>query len=356
MTGRAPNVDRVKRQLLRELVDDNVSLIRGEPVRPPRRRRSGRRRAWLTALVLLALAPLALSVSSWTADPSTGPGRALPATASGPGRPGVTVPGEHLPLPLIEEVPTPALDEPRPASFPAPTPLDPDALPLAVRKIVLDPGHGGSRPGARAPMGVVEKEVSLDLAERLAELLEEAGFEVLLTREEDVGMPLVERARRANEAGGDIFVSIHLNWIVNRQVRGVETYYLGSTDDPYLTALAASENRGSGLSLSELRPLLDEIYLDVRNENSRKLAESVQRALFRSLARINPALEDRGVKTAPFIVLAKTEMPAILAEVSCLSNRREAELLTKPLYRQYIAEALFTGLRAYAESLDAQEG
>jgi N-acetylmuramoyl-L-alanine amidase len=148
--------------------------------------------------------------------------------------------------------------------------------------------------------------------------------------------------------GADIFVSVHLNWIENRGARGVETYFLGPTNDPFLTRLAAAENRDSGYSLADMRQLLERIYAGVRQDKSRKLAEVVQAELFRSLGKENPRLEDRGVKSAPFIVLMATQMPAILAEVSCLSNDEEARRLAKPLYRQYIAAALASGLRAYA--------
>jgi N-acetylmuramoyl-L-alanine amidase len=93
--------------------------------------------------------------------------------------------------------------------------------------------------------------------------------------------------------------------------------------------------------------LVDKIYMDARRDESKRLAESVQRALLRDLRRVNPAIEDRGVKTAPFVVLVGTGMPAILAEVSCLSNDEEAELLSGSGYRQSIADALFDGVHAY---------
>lgn len=333
--------DRIKRRLLQELVEENVELIRGDLPGASRRHRRGRRtstwRSVAAAALFLTLGTLALL--GLARVPATTPATVAEA-------PAVETPAE----PRATPVPETARAATGEARYTPPRPLDGRALPLGVHRIVLDPGHGGAHPGAEGPLGLIEKEVTLDLARRLASLLTDAGFEVLLTREGDEAVSLAERALLANEAGADLFVSIHLNWIVNRKVRGVETYYLGTTDDPYLTELAAAENRGSGLSMSELRPLLDDIYLDVRNDQSRALAASVQRALYRSLSRVNPELSDRGVKTAPFIVLAKTEMPAILAEVSCLSNRREAELLTKPLYRQYIAEALFEGLAGYADA------
>jgi N-acetylmuramoyl-L-alanine amidase len=229
--------------------------------------------------------------------------------------------------------------------------VDAAVFPLAVRKIVIDAGHGGGSSGTRTPQGVLEKDLTLDIAVRLQRLLEKQ-FQVVMTRESDENVSLEERGKLANQAGADIFVSIHLNWIENRRSRGVETYYLGPTDDPYLTRLAASENRDSGYSMTDLRHLLDRIYAGVRQDKSRKLAEVVQGALFQSVGKLSPEVEDRGVKAAPFLVLLSTEMPAILAEVSSMSNEEEARLLTKPLYRQYIAEALAKGIRGYAVAVE----
>lgn len=230
--------------------------------------------------------------------------------------------------------------------------LDRTVFPLGVRKIIVDPGHGGKNTGTISPSGLTEKTVALDISKRLGELLTQADFEVELTRSEDILLSLEERAEIANSSGGDLFISVHLNWIEAEEVRGIETYYLGPTDDPYLTRLAAAENLDSGYSLANFRKMLDRVFADVRQDESQQLAGSVQRALYDSLRRVNPTLQDRGVKKAPFIVLTGTEMPAILAEVSCLSNKNEARLLMTPEYRQFIAAALSRGIEDYARELN----
>jgi len=329
------NVDRIKRQLLRDLVQQNVDLAEG---RLPKTLRRSRR--WPLALRVLAVGLLSFALfgssqlisSRLSSSRETRPAAARArADRQGPAPAGV--------LPAA----TPVLTSP-------PQPVDAAVFPLAVHKVVIDAGHGGDSTGTRTPQGMLEKDLTLDIAQRLSRLLAQQSFEVVMTRGADREVSLKERGALANRAGADIFVSIHLNWIVNRRSRGVETYYMGATDDPYLTRLAASENRESGYSLADMRGLLDRIYAGMRQEKSRKLAETVQSSLFQSLGKVSPEIENRGVKTAPFIVLLTTDMPAILAEVSSLSSEEEAQLLTKPLYRQYIAEALAKGIRAYAET------
>jgi N-acetylmuramoyl-L-alanine amidase len=235
---------------------------------------------------------------------------------------------------------------------PAPRRLGRAVLPLAVRRIVVDPGHGGTQFGANSESGVAEKEITLDLALRLRRLLRDARFEVLLTRETDVTLSLERRAAFANDSHADLFVSIHVNWIPQRQVRPLETYFVGPTDDPAALRLASVENRHSGYSLAEYRGLLDKIYFDARRDESRALATSLNTELYRSLSEVNPELENRGVKTAPFAVLVGTEMPAILVEVSCLSNEADVELLTSADYRDRVAAALLRGIRSYVNGLD----
>jgi N-acetylmuramoyl-L-alanine amidase len=199
---------------------------------------------------------------------------------------------------------------------------------------------------------VAEKQLTLDIARRLAKRLTAGGFEATLTRDDDSRLLLRERARIANERKADLFVSIHLNWFEDgRANRGIETYYLGPADDPFVNALASAENRESGYTIADVRRLLDSIYADLRQQQSRALATAVQTRLVRSAHEAAPDVRDRGVKSAPFLVLVTTEMPAILAEVASLANADEAQLLDREEYRERIAIALFDGIRAYSHSV-----
>jgi N-acetylmuramoyl-L-alanine amidase len=328
--------DRMKRRLVREAVQENLDTLQGVR-RPPARRPE--RGTWLRSGLFL-LTPAALFGASLLIHTPQRSSAVEPAP----------VPAERRLL-APEPAPTVTLA----SSLPAPAALDPAVFALAVRRVVLDPGHGGRSRGAEAPGGLLEKELTLDIAERLRSVLERESFEVSLTRDRDTDIDLDDRAALANRETADIFVSIHLNWFAGGSNRGVETYYLGPTADPFLKVLAESENRDSGYSLADFRRLLEGVYTGVRSSESRRLAESVQGELYRSLRAVNPALQDRGVKTAPFIVLVGTGMPAILAEVSCLSSEEETALLKDPAYRQRIADALAAGINGYARAVSNGE-
>ncbi len=336
--------ERLKKRLVQQAVQQNLELIHGRGPAAVLERRRRRRLLMRWSLPAVSL-PMVAVLGLW------GPGLRSPEALPGP--------AEELPagamsvlLPAIRPEPEfPQSESPTEAAAvqPASTvPVDSAVFPLAVRHIAIDPGHGGHNLGTHLSGGLSEKEITLDIGVRLAERLTEAGYRVTLTRDDDRFVSLRDRAAIANAAGADIFVSIHVNWIADGGSRGVETYFLGTTDDPRLSRLAADENRDSGYSLADMRSLVDRIYSGVRIEKSQGLARSLQSELFQSLKQVNLDLTDRGVKSAPFLVLVDTRMPAILAEVSCLSNRKEADLLTKPLYRQYIADALSLGLMSYA--------
>jgi N-acetylmuramoyl-L-alanine amidase len=335
---RVGHIDRVKRQLLRQAVADNLDTIRGLPPRAlrPRQRliRLFLRRAPLVIIPLILAGFVFISNT------------------------GVPVAAKTVASPLR---PTALHDNPVHASVASMLttdtlePVSASAFPLSVHRVVLDAGHGGTDPGASSTSNVSEKEITLDIEQRLGALLRKNGFDVVVTRNDDRLIPLRERARIANGSASDIFVSIHVNSIPHPNNHGVETYYLGPTNDPKLTKLAAAENLTSGYALADLRKLLDRVYADVRRDESQRLATAVQLQLFSGLRGVDPGLENWGVRRAPFIVLVATEMPAILAEVGCLSNDREAEMLRSGTYREQIAQALFHGIHAYASANDAPQ-
>jgi N-acetylmuramoyl-L-alanine amidase len=326
---RAANIERVKRRMLRQAVAENLDVIRGVP---PRALRSGTRlwRLWLRRSMFLLL-PLTLAGSSYMI--ANGNARLPAAPAVSP----------MSMLPLAKRVSLVAPD-----ALDTPERMTSSAYPLSVRRVVLDAGHGGSDPGATTTE-MREKEITLDIGLRLKTLLEQNGFDVVVTRDADRTIALRDRAVLANDSKSDIFLSIHVNALEKyTDSRGIETYYLGATSDPSLTALAARENRVSGYSVSDMRKLLEDVYADARRDESHELATAVQKQLFSSLRKDDAGLENWGVKRAPFIVLVATDMPAILAEVGCISNEKEAAMLRRPEYRQKIAAALFEGIRAYA--------
>jgi N-acetylmuramoyl-L-alanine amidase len=332
---RAGKISRVKRHVLAQAVAENLDTIRGLP---PRTTRAWYRlrHIWLRRLTLLII-PLTLAGSTYFVSNTTN------ATAVPP----------VMKLAALPQVPRAAFHRSNgTATLDASAALqhfDSSVFPLSVHRVVLDAGHGGTDPGASAASLLSEKDVTLDIERRLHALLTKNGFEVVTTRQDDHLIPLRERARIANTSDSDIFVSIHVNSVRNPTSHGVETYYLGPTNDPSLTRLAADENRASGYSVADLRKLLDGVYADARRDESHRLAEAVQKKLYDGVRADDPGVKNWGVKRAPFIVLVATEMPAILAEVGCLSNDAEAEKLKQPEYRQRIAESLLSGIQVYAK-------
>jgi N-acetylmuramoyl-L-alanine amidase len=243
-----------------------------------------------------------------------------------------------------------AASAPTPIVATAGRPFSPGVLGLGVRKIAIDAGHGGTNSGTSSADGVSEKFVTLDIARRLQLEMQARGFRTVMTREGDETVSLQQRAAIANAGDADVFVSVHLNSFRSPTTLGIETYYLGPSDDEELDAVAERENQDSGYSMADLRTLLDKIFTDARRDESRRLAAAVQHTLVAEMNRAGAAAVDRGVKAAPFVVLVATDMPAILAEVSCLSNADEANRLSTPDYRQQIAAALAAGVDKFARA------
>lgn len=226
------------------------------------------------------------------------------------------------------------------------------ALGLKIGKIVIDPGHGGHDTGTIGPNGLEEKDLVLGVGKRLGKLLQSRmGAEVIYTRQDDTFIPLETRTAIANEQQADLFVSIHANSSSDRDARGVETYYLNFTSNADALEVAARENAVSDKSIHELQDLVKKIALKEKIEESREFASDVQQALHTGLAAKSPAIRDRGVKKAPFIVLIGANMPSILAEISFVSNPTDAHKLETAEYRQRIAESLYRGISRYVNGL-----
>ena len=226
------------------------------------------------------------------------------------------------------------------------------ALGLKVGRIVIDAGHGGHDQGTQGPHGLVEKELVLDVAQRVGKLIEERmNAEVIYTRSDDTFVPLEGRTAIANQKKADLFLSIHANSSPIPRIAGMETFYLNFTDSKDALDVAARENASSQKSIFELQDIIQKITLHEKLDESREFASRIQTALFGFSSRNIPGQKNRGVKKAPFVVLIGASMPSVLAEIGFLSNPREESLLKKSDYRQKLAESLYRGVAKYAESL-----
>jgi N-acetylmuramoyl-L-alanine amidase len=226
------------------------------------------------------------------------------------------------------------------------------ALGLKVGRIVIDAGHGGHDQGTEGPHGLVEKELVLDVAQRVGKLIEERlNAEVIYTRSDDTFVPLEGRTAIANQKKADLFLSIHANSSPYPRISGMETFYLNFTDSRDALDVAARENASSQKSIFELQDIIQKITLHEKLDESREFASRIQGALFSFSSRNIPGQKNRGVKKAPFVVLIGANMPSVLAEIGFLSNPREESLLKKSDYRQKLAESLYRGVAKYAESL-----
>ncbi len=258
-----------------------------------------------------------------------------------------------------------ASDDPPPATAKVPgegvppgtagggTPSIARQLGLGVHRIVIDPGHGGKDPGTvNRALGLKEKDVTLDIGKRLNAILNEhKDLEVILTRPRDEYVPLEERAAIANSNHGDVFISIHTNSAPRLSARGVESYYLNMTTDPRAMEVAAQENAMSTKSMADMRTILDQILRNSKISESRIFSQCLQGSMVANLRSKYDAIEDLGVKKAPFYVLLGAQMPSALVEVSFLSHAAEARRLGTPEYRQAVAAGLYLGIIHFIQSL-----
>jgi N-acetylmuramoyl-L-alanine amidase/GAF domain-containing protein len=255
-----------------------------------------------------------------------------------------TLPPKVVPSPV-----EPAQDFSQMPPAPA-SPLSPEEAQgrnhLGKLRIVIDAGHGGWDLGTVGRGGLVEKNLVLEVAERLGGLLQgRLGSEVIFTRKDDNYVPLEQRAELANQAQADLFISVHANYSDLASARGVETYYSSFFSPPQARDAEFRENaKASAVN----HPKLSAVELKEKVDDSRKLAASVQRALYGTLAAHNTGIRNRGVREASYMVLTGTEMPSILAEISFVSSPDDEQRLQSTEYRQQIAEALCKGIEQFA--------
>ena len=220
-------------------------------------------------------------------------------------------------------------------------------------KVVVDAGHGGKDPGTTA-RGLREKDLTLSMARDLAGILKDSGdFDVTLTRDSDVFIPLDRRSDIANQWGADVFVSIHVNFNDSSHERGMEVYFLSEKASNTEAALVA-QLENSVLGLQEKKPqdmeaamILSEMEkTDLINESA-MLAGYVAKSVGKKVD-----IDDRGVKQAQFFVLHWTRSPAILVETAFISNSKDAAKLASQSWRHKMAESIYDGVRTYAKKKD----
>ncbi len=254
-----------------------------------------------------------------------------------------------VPLSFAEQVPFAAVPPPTAAGRPQR---------YQVRRLVIDPGHGGKDPGAISRQGVREKDIVLDVATRLKRVLDGNGIDVRLTRTDDRFLSLGRRTEIANSWEADLFVSVHANAHRSRAMRGFEAYYLSQAIDDSTRALQAAEHALPAVGASAwsqpttaLRATVWDLLYTENRAASIDLARAVSEAARRRLQ-----VKTLGVKGARFYVLKGSRMPAVLVEIGFLSNPDEGGQLARASYRQEIAEAVGEGILAYVQEYHRTDG
>jgi N-acetylmuramoyl-L-alanine amidase len=220
-----------------------------------------------------------------------------------------------------------------------------------LRKVVLDPGHGGKDPGASGPGGIAEKDIVLSIAKKLAvKLKTEMGTDVVLTRKDDRFVALEDRTALANREDADLFISLHVNASPNIDAKGIETYYLDNTTDEAAIRLAARENATSRKNISDLQFILSDMMQNMKLEDSITLAHRLQTSLVSGMSKFMGDVKDLGVKKALFHVLVGARMPSVLVEMFFITHETESRVMVDASYQEAMVNALFEGIQKYAQS------
>jgi N-acetylmuramoyl-L-alanine amidase len=344
---------KIRQDMLRGVYEENLLMLgRGRPALS--RRRSFLLKGILLCAVFSAFAVLMLhqhTGSSFTSAKRTAPISTIPVS---------------LPPPRVSAGLTPKLDNY--ALLPAASVPSEDVanaaefsaimnsrsvslmrmLGLKIKTIMIDAGHGGSSSGTIGKTGTKEKDITLDIAKRLkGHLIKSDLHHVLMTREDDSTVPLLDRVTLVREAKADLFLSIHFNYLPKKNTNIIETYYFGPSDDKKTLKLAEQENAGSEYGLSDFREVVEMLGKTMKLQESKEFAESIQASLFLNSKKHNEEIQNHGVKRAPFVVLLGVDVPSVLVEVSCLSDPEEERKLNSENHRENIARYLATGIFNY---------
>lgn len=364
----------LKKAILAEVRQDNLRLTnpaaaKARPVAPPskqKNRNNSRRYVGLALSVGVGLiflfffsalelplkaskSPVETDFSRQPAQPSIFPPDSPLAQTSGPNTAPFRYPMAVVENPLLDSLPVYSVDVTGYDFLVNKSHVRLTSLfGLGIRTIVIDPGHGGKDPGAIGPQGTMEKEITLDVARRLKRRLEtKSAFKIYLTRDTDKTISLHERVNFANDVGADLFISIHVNSIPKDTINTIETYYFGPSSDEETLRLAQRENTDSMYSAAEFKNLIQNIGNTMKQQESIELAVKIQRSLFANVRKYDKDVQNWGVKIAPFVVLLGVEAPAVLTEISCISEPEEEKKLNAADYREKIASFTEKGIVAY---------
>ena len=224
----------------------------------------------------------------------------------------------------------------------------PPRKPRPPRMLFIDAGHGGHDPGAVGVVGTHEKDVTLDIARRMADAFSgQAGIKIGLTRDEDVFLPLQERVKVARDGGADMFVSVHADSAPNQSARGLSVYTLSEkASDNFAKSLAEHENEADLMGGIDLPPAdkdVTAILFDLAARQTRNTAQHVKANFVQSL-RHNWRLLEQPMRAANFVVLRAPDVPSILVETGFLSNREDERILRQPQEREKIAQLMAKNL------------
>lgn len=240
-------------------------------------------------------------------------------------------------------------------------PIAPVAREKTRPVIVIDAGHGGIDPGTWSRFSnMVEKEVTLDVAKLLRDKLVKSGrYDVVMTRTEDVFIPLADRVRVAREASADLLISVHADAENVSSVRGATVYTLSDdASDQRAAELADKENRAdalAGLATTPTSDAVSDILIDLTRRETDRFSHDFATGLVSRLTSAGKAIRSNPHRSAGFRVLKAHDVPSILLELGFLSNREDESRMRSPEWRNAMTDVMTQSIEAYFAPRVAKE-